>query len=104
MLTNMYTSPRNTKYEKPLFAGNRPLHKSLYIKLKHPSLPYYRSSRINKKGNVKEHDIRYLTYWRTKTSCVRRGIDALYLYERASELYGFKAKSVYMPELYQNKK
>jgi hypothetical protein len=100
----MYTSPRNTKYEKPLFSGNRPLHKSLYIKLKHPSLPYYRSSLIRIKWSIKEHDIRYLTYWRTKNSCIGGGIHALYLYERASELYGFKAKSVYMPELYQNKK
>ena len=70
MLTNMYTSPRNTKYEKPLFSGNRPLHKSLYIKLKHPSLPYYRSSLIRIKWSIKEHDIRYLTYWRTKNSCI----------------------------------
>jgi hypothetical protein len=99
----MYTCPRNTKYEKPLFAGNRPLHKSLYIKLKHPSLPYYRSSRINKKGNVKEHDIKYLTYWRSERSCIRRGT-SLYEYKEVSSLYGFKAKSVYMNELYQNKK
>jgi hypothetical protein len=99
----MYTSPRNTKYEKPLFSGNRPLHKSLYIKLKHPSLPYYRSSRISIKWSIKEYDIKHLTYWRSEGSCIRRGT-SLHEYKVASSLYGFKAKSVYMNELYQNKK
>lgn len=98
----MYTCPRNTKYEKPLFLGNHPLHKSLYIKLKHPSLPYYRSPRINKKGNVKEHDIKCCTYWRMSRACIRRGT-SLYEYNEVSALYGFKAKSMYMRDLYRDK-
>ena len=101
----MYTCPKNTKYEKPLFVGNRPLHKRLYIKLKHLSLPYYRSSRIHIKRSIKEYGIKYLTYLRIKSSCIRRGdIYTLDGYKEVSALYGFKAKSLYVNELYQNKK